>query len=133
MREEFTRITEAIEDLERDLALAKQQADRVWRSIKNEYPDDAKACAKSLAQTAAFIKADSLSLIVAADGVQHSAQEKLEDLRRCDICGKVMNEGFLIDDNEYFCSEECLHKKYSEEEYLEMYKNDVAYWTEWEE
>lgn len=54
------------------------------------------------------------------------------EMRTCDICGKPMLDGFCIRDGmEYFCSDECLHKVYTEEEYQELYDNDQAYWTTW--
>lgn len=56
-------------------------------------------------------------------------QEELEalevddyDIRVCDECGKLMNTGFCIGDGEeYYDSEECLHKHYTEREYLCSY------------
>ena len=54
--------------------------------------------------------------------------------RVCDICGKKMTEGYVIDDGaEYFCSDVCMRKRYSDEEYMKMYEQDIAYWTTWEE
>lgn len=56
--------------------------------------------------------------------------------RVCTECGKKMNRGYCIDGGmEYFCSDECLHKHYTDEEYLEMYDdgNGDSYWTEWDE
>ena len=54
--------------------------------------------------------------------------------RKCSICGKVMQEGYIIDNGaEYYCSDKCLHMVYTAEEYQEMYKSDVAFWTEWED
>ena len=54
--------------------------------------------------------------------------------RYCDKCGKKMHEGFVIDDGfEYYCSEKCLHKSMTEREYMKLYEDDRAYWTEWEE
>lgn len=53
----------------------------------------------------------------------------------CSLCGCAMQSGFVIHDGEqYFCSEDCLHEFYTEEEYLEMYDdgNGDSYWTEWE-
>lgn len=47
-----------------------------------------------------------------------------------------MDEGYYIDNGlEYYCSDECLHKHYTEEEYEEMYddSNGYSYWTEWED
>lgn len=63
-------------------------------------------------------------------------EEEEEELRECSECGKEMTEGYCIDNGlEYYCSEECLHKHYTEEEYLEMYDNGNgdSYWTMWEE
>lgn len=53
--------------------------------------------------------------------------------RRCVVCGKEMVQGYLVDDCDTYCSDECLHTVFTEEEYNEMYENDEAYWTEWEE
>lgn len=60
-------------------------------------------------------------------------EEYNEEYRICTCCGRVMYEGYCIGDGlEYYCTEECLHKHYTEEEYNEMYKNDTAYWTQWD-
>ena len=58
----------------------------------------------------------------------------MEGIRKCDVCGSPMSEGFCIHDGEqYFCSDECLHTAYTQEEYEEMYEEDEAYWTTWED
>jgi hypothetical protein len=57
-------------------------------------------------------------------------------MRICSECKKKMNEGYCIDGgSEYYCSDECLHKHYTKEEYLEMYDDGYgdSYWTEWED
>lgn len=59
-----------------------------------------------------------------------------ENKRICSECGKEMKDGYVIDGGmEYFCSDECLHKHYTDEEYLEMYDegNGDSYWTEWDD
>jgi hypothetical protein len=46
-----------------------------------------------------------------------------------------MQDGYVIDGGfAYYCSDECLHKVYSEEEWLELYAEGESdsYWTEWE-
>ena len=56
-------------------------------------------------------------------------------MRTCTHCSKPMSEGYCIDNGcEYYCSDECLHEHYAEEEYLEMYDNGEgdSYWTQWE-
>lgn len=54
--------------------------------------------------------------------------------RVCNVCGKSMREGYIIDEGtEYFCSDECLHKVYSESDFRDMFLDDIAYWTEWED
>lgn len=55
-------------------------------------------------------------------------------IRICECCGKVMTEGYCIGGGEeYYCSDDCLHTKYTPEEYEELYDLDEAYWTEWED
>ena len=59
------------------------------------------------------------------------AQEH-QDYRICTNCNAKMSSGYCIGDGEeYFCSDECLHAYYSEEEYEELCKQDAAYWTHW--
>lgn len=56
--------------------------------------------------------------------------------RKCSHCGKPMSAGYVIDGgSEYFCSDECLHKHYTPEQYKEMYADGEgdSYWTEFEE
>ena len=56
-----------------------------------------------------------------------------EDKRLCEVCGKEVKEGYCIGDGAaYYCSEECLHAEMTQDEYLELYEQDLAYWTEWE-
>ena len=57
------------------------------------------------------------------------------DIRTCNECDKEMTEGYCIENGiEYYCSDECLHKNITEEEYLKLYDNGNgdSYWTEWE-
>ena len=58
----------------------------------------------------------------------------LEHIRVCSECGKPMTEGFCIEDGaDYYCSEECLHKNLTEEEYNDLYDDGKgeSYWTSW--
>ena len=58
-----------------------------------------------------------------------------DNSRVCNECMKKMYEGYVIENGfEYYCSDECLHKHYTEEEYLELYDNGNgdSYYTEWE-
>ena len=60
----------------------------------------------------------------------------VDQWRQCDVCGKVMQEGYCIDGgSEYFCTDKCLHEVYTEEEYLELYGDgeNETYWTDWSE
>lgn len=57
-------------------------------------------------------------------------------MRICNDCGKYMTRGYVIENGvEYYCSEECLNKHYTENEYLQMYDdgNGDSYYTEWED
>lgn len=63
--------------------------------------------------------------------------------RECDECGKGMNEGYCFDGGRaYYCSDECLHKHFTPEEWQEMCDDDddddalepsESYWTTWDE
>jgi hypothetical protein len=53
--------------------------------------------------------------------------------RRCSVCGKIMRSGYCADMGAaYYCSKECLHTEYSDEEWeRECFANDQSYYTEW--
>jgi len=55
---------------------------------------------------------------------------------KCTACGAGMNEGYVINGGEeYYCSDECLHKHITPAEFDELYDDGDgdSYWTEWEE
>lgn len=57
-----------------------------------------------------------------------------EHYRICSECGKVMIEGYCIDNGaEYYCSDECLHKNMTQEEFDALYNDGRgdSYWTTW--
>ena len=48
--------------------------------------------------------------------------------RRCSICGKLMREGYCVDMGAaYYCSDECLHTEYSEEEWAVVVLSSVRF------
>lgn len=56
--------------------------------------------------------------------------------RQCTECRKGMNEGYVIEGgDEYYCSDPCLHKHVTPEEFLELYgEGDTqTYYTEWDD
>ena len=63
----------------------------------------------------------------------------MENFRFCNCCGKPIEcNGFMVVADggvgwEYYCDKECLHSAYTEKEYLQMYEQDVAFWTTFEE
>ncbi|MBQ3944106.1 MAG: hypothetical protein II670_00645 [Alphaproteobacteria bacterium] len=61
--------------------------------------------------------------------------EELDCFRICDECGKPMIEGYVVDGCDTYCSDECLHKHITDEEYNELYDNGNGntYWTTWYE
>lgn len=61
--------------------------------------------------------------------------EELDCFRVCNECGKPMIEGFVVDGCDTYCSEECMYKHISEEDYREAYNNGDGdtYWTTWYE
>ena len=61
--------------------------------------------------------------------------EHLDCFRVCDECGKPMIAGYVIDGCDTYCSDECLHKHITDEEYKELYADGDGdtYWTTWYE
>ena len=60
--------------------------------------------------------------------------EYLDCLRICDICHRPMIEGYCMDDGmAHYCSDECLHCVYSDEEFQAMYDGGEgnSYWGVW--
>ncbi len=55
-------------------------------------------------------------------------------MRKCNVCGKEnLLAGYCIDAGlEYYCSDGCLNKVYTEEEWERICENTDSYWTEWE-
>lgn len=54
--------------------------------------------------------------------------------RICSDCGDVMNEGYCIEAGKaYYCSDTCLEKHMSKEEYETLYDDGEgdSYWTQW--
>ena len=86
------------------------------------------------------LSAEDIQELLADYVMKHSTAEELVDelglehIRVCSECGKPMTEGFCIEDGaEYYCSEECLHKNLTEEEYDNLYDDGRgnSYWTSW--
>lgn len=58
----------------------------------------------------------------------------LDHVRCCSVCGRAMTEGYCIENGaSYYCSDECMSKEMTREEFLELYDdgNGDSYWTEW--
>ena len=53
--------------------------------------------------------------------------------RRCSECGRLMRAGYCADMGvAYYCSDECLHSDFTDEEWVEECENnDQSYYTEW--
>lgn len=63
-------------------------------------------------------------------------EDEENNKRYCSICKKEMTEGYYNEDEfQYYCSDECLHKDYTDEEYNKLYDEGRGnfYWTSWEE
>ena len=61
--------------------------------------------------------------------------EELDCFRVCEECGKPMIEGYVIDGCDTYCSDDCLHKHITDEEFELLYDNGNGdtYWTTWYE
>lgn len=75
-----------------------------------------------------ILKKDVNSYTSVYEAVDNAINSKLDDLvdtveiRVCDECGKIMTKGYCLGGgDDYYCSDECLHKNYSHNEWLAMY------------
>ena len=61
----------------------------------------------------------------------NSLSEHLDCFRVCNECGKPMIVGYVVDGCDTYCSEECLHKHLTDEEFNNLYNdgNGDTYWT----
>ncbi len=61
--------------------------------------------------------------------------EQIDCFRVCYECGRPMIEGYVVDGCDTYCSEECLHKHITDEEFDELFDegNGDTYWTTWYE
>lgn len=61
--------------------------------------------------------------------------EEIDCFRICDECGKPMIEGYVVDGCNTYCSEVCLHKHITEEEFISLFDNGNGdtYYTNWYE
>lgn len=64
-----------------------------------------------------------------------SLSEELDCFRICEECGKPMIVGYVIDGCDTYCSDECLHKILTNEEFEVLYDDGSGntYWTNWYE
>lgn len=68
-----------------------------------------------------------------AAGMGIKLTPKMYDYARvCDICEKGMNEGYVVNNgDEYYCSDTCVQKQYTKQQWNQLYKKDIGYWTTW--
>lgn len=60
----------------------------------------------------------------------------LEETERiCSECGRIIRSGYYVEDYEYYCSHECLHKHYTPEAWAEICNDGegYGYYTEWDD
>ena len=53
-------------------------------------------------------------------------------VRKCSICGSPVIAGYCVNDGmDYYCSDDCLHMVFTDEEWELVYQTDGGYYTEW--
>ena len=53
-------------------------------------------------------------------------------VRKCSICGMPVIDGYCVNDGmDYYCSDDCLHMVFTDEEWELVYQTDGGYYTEW--
>lgn len=117
---EMTRLVERIAELSEQIGAWEYQEETLLTEIYDH--DECEKCKNDCKQ--AREEREWLMEIIEND----------EEFRVCDDCKCIMQEGYCIDGGyAYYCSEDCLHKHYTEEEWEELYDNgnSESYWTEW--
>ena len=66
------------------------------------------------------------------------SEYEIDDVRICEHCHHLMDEGWLVDNIRTFCSDECLTYVYPNINIAELQSHSLdadclAYWTKWEE
>jgi len=64
-------------------------------------------------------------------------ESELDNVRVCEYCHHLMDEGWLVDGIQTFCSDECLGSAYPNVDMAELQAHSLdsdcrAYWTRWE-
>lgn len=63
--------------------------------------------------------------------MEHEEQEQKAS-HVCCVCGRIIDEGYFNEDTgDCYCSDECLLKEISWDEYEEAYDEGYMFWTEW--
>lgn len=63
---------------------------------------------------------------------EKAAEDRGIFVRKCSICGKPMIDGYCVNDGiDYYCSDDCLHMVFTDEEWEQAYNEDWGYYTEW--
>lgn len=55
--------------------------------------------------------------------------------RQCTQCKCGINEGYVVNGEQYYCSDKCVHEVYTPIEWEQMSVDDSneCYWTDWQE
>lgn len=81
------------------------------------------------------LEADEIYMAMDVDGFKDGMDsvEVWAIFRVCSECGEPMIEGYCVGGGfAYYCSDECLHKHFTDEEWYEACEEDEdCYWTTW--
>ena len=71
--------------------------------------------------------------VIAESFTDYWWDDSYKNCHRCSVCGRLFREGYCQDAGaNYYCSDDCLHKHFSDEEWSEEYNtNDQSYYTSW--
>ena len=90
---------------------------------------------EKIEETSADIKEFMADFVIRQSKTSELVDElDLEHICVCSECSKPMTEGYCIENGaEYYCSEECLHKNLTDEEYENLYDEGRgdSYYTSW--
>lgn len=125
----FVRITDSYDDFCTEARITERYGDCLWKVTPFFFlkSDQEKQLAIRF-----FEELNTRGLI---EGI--ISENDINSLRICEFCHKPMNEGWVINDTEAFCSDQCLHCSHPEIDLNTLKSHaqedgSLGYWTQWE-
>ena len=76
-----------------------------------------------------------VALLKYREALEEQIGEEELPIRFCTCCGKIMQQGYYVEEGwQYYCTEDCLKQSFTEKEILDFKMGEEGsenYWTSW--